>query len=71
MAPNQPYCLSSFNYHQPNLVYREYREQTLNLLKHRILVFLYKKAVALSEAQGSPYEVRNFFKYFDQVRKVR
>jgi len=52
-------------------VYRAYKETTINLLKHRILVFLYRRAAALSKQDGNPYELRNFYKYFDQVRWLK
>ena len=52
-------------------VYRAYKETTINLLKHRILVFLYRRAVALSKVDGNPYELRNFYKYFDQVKWLK
>lgn len=48
-------------------MYRAYREQTINLLKHRILAFLYRRAEAIAASQGTPYEVRRFYQYFDQV----
>lgn len=52
-------------------VYRAYKETTINLLKHRILVFLFRRAQALSRQDGSAYELRNFYKYFDQVRWLK
>ena len=48
-------------------VYRPFKETTINSLKHRILVFLYRRAVALSELDQNPFELRNFYKYFEQV----
>ena len=48
-------------------VYRPFKETTINSLKHRILVFLYNRAVALSQQEGNPFELRNFYKYFEQV----
>ena len=52
-------------------VYRAYKETSINLLKHRILVFLYRRAIALSKKDGNPYELRNFYKYFDQVKWLK
>jgi len=52
-------------------VYRHFSEATINLLKHRILVFLFKRAQTLSEIDKNPYELRNFYKYFEQVRWLR
>ena len=46
--------------------YRAVREITINSLKHRMLVFLFKRAVNLSKTNG-PYELRAFYRHFDQV----
>ncbi|XP_059096469.1 DET1 homolog [Tigriopus californicus] len=54
-----------------NFTYRPYREQTINLLKHRILAHLYRRAVALSHLDKSPYELRKFYMYFDQIKALR
>ncbi len=63
---------TSFGFRQANFVYRPYREKTINLLKHRILAFLYRRAVALSKEQGGDlYEVRRFYQYFDQFKALR
>jgi de-etiolated-1 len=43
----------------------------INQLKHRILVFLYKRACKLAELDGNPYEIRRFYQYFDQLRSLR
>ena len=51
--------------------YQCFKEKTINLLKHRILVFLYRRAKALSVRDGNPFELRNFYKYFDQVRWLK
>ena len=48
-------------------VYRPFREATINSLKHRLLVFLFKRAKHISNVSGSPYELRKFYQYFDQV----
>jgi de-etiolated-1 len=52
-------------------VYRPFKETSINSLKHRILVFLHQRAVALSEQEGNPFELRNFYKYFEQIRWLR
>jgi len=52
-------------------VYRPYKETTINSLKHRILVFLYNRAVAISEQERNPFELRNFYKFFEQIRWLR
>ena len=49
--------------------YRNFREGVINQLKHRILVYLYRRAVSLS--RHHPYELRKFYQYFDQVRCLR
>ena len=43
----------------------------INQLKHRVLVFLYKRACKLAELDGNPYEIRRFYQYFDQLRSLR
>ena len=60
----------SFNFDQPGLEYREFREQSINLLKHRILVFLYRRAIYYREGEdkGNAIELRKFYQHFDQVR---
>lgn len=52
-------------------VYREYREQTINCLKHRLLVFLFRRAQKLSEIDNSLLEIRRFYQHFDQLRALR
>jgi len=52
-------------------VYRAYKETSINLLKHRILVFLYRRAEALSKKDKNPQELRKFYKYFDQIRWLK
>lgn len=59
LSPDQQISLP-VNRAQP-YVYREYREQTINSLKHRILVFLYRRAVHLSHVDGDPFELRKFY----------
>ncbi len=65
LTPDQQ---TEFSFQQANFVYRAYRERTINLLKHRILVFLYRRAAAAADAR---YEVRRFHQYFDQFRALR
>ena len=36
--------------------YRNHRENVINQLKHRILVYLYKRACKLAKVDGNPYE---------------
>ena len=49
-----------------NFVYRPFREKTINMLKHRLLVFLYRRAAARSLE-----ELRRFFQHFDSFRALR
>jgi de-etiolated-1 len=51
-------------------VYRPFRDATINSLKHRLLVFLFKRAKRISDATSDPYELRKFYQYFDQVVSV-
>ena len=51
--------------------YRNFREGVINQLKHRILVFLYRRAAALSRKDNHPYELRKFYQYFEQVRCLK
>lgn len=51
--------------------FRPVREGTINSLKHRLLVFLYRHALHCSEQEGSPRPLRRFFQYFDQFRQLR
>lgn len=44
---------------------RPYREPTLNSLKHRLLVYLYKRA------EGDPTALRRFHQHFDQLCDLR
>lgn len=53
--------------HSGNNTYRPFRENTINSLKHRLLVFLYKRALKLSEVTKNPLEIRKFCQHFDQV----
>lgn len=47
-------------------MYRPFREKTINMLKHRLLVFLYRRA-----ASRSLEELRRFFQHFDSFRALR
>ena len=48
-----------------------HREEFICGLKHRLLVFLYHRAVRISEQEGSPYELRRFYLYFNRFRSLR
>lgn len=48
-------------------IYRPFRDATINSLKHRLLVFLFKRAKHMSDTASDPYELRKFYQHFDQV----
>nr|CAG4649988.1 EOG090X028J [Sida crystallina] len=50
---------------------RHHREETINALKHRLLVFLYRRAVQLSDSEGNLFHVRKFYQNFDHFRALR
>ncbi|XP_076337867.1 de-etiolated protein 1 abo isoform X1 [Tachypleus tridentatus] len=52
-------------------IHRPYREVSINSLKHRLLVFLFKQALSESNSTGSPRPLRKFYQYFDQFRQLR
>lgn len=47
--------------------YRSFRDTRINSLKHKLLVFLYRRAEYISDTTNDPYELRRFYQYFDQV----
>jgi len=59
------------NHPASQFTYRNHRENVINQLKHRILVYLYKRACKLAAVDENPYEVRRFYQYFDQLRALR
>ncbi|XP_058803086.1 DET1 homolog isoform X2 [Phymastichus coffea] len=50
---------------------RPFIEASINNLKHKLLVYLYKRAAYISDITGNPLELRRFYKYFDQFRSLR
>lgn len=52
---------------QISVGYRPFRETTINSMKHRLLVFLFRRAKHISDTTKDPYELRKFYQYFDQV----
>lgn len=50
---------------------RPFHEETINSLKHRLLVFLFKRAKAYTDEMGDPLELRKFYKYFDMFKSLR
>jgi len=47
--------------------WRPFKDVAINSLKHRLLVYLYKRAEYISYVTEDPYELRRFYQYFDQV----
>lgn len=47
------------------------RETTISSLKHRFLVFLYRKAKHQSDICGNNYFLRKFYQFFDQYKELR
>lgn len=50
---------------------RAFKEGYINSLKHRLLTFLYKRAAAISESTGNPYELRKFFLHFENFKALK
>nr|CAD7399523.1 unnamed protein product [Timema poppensis] len=63
--------LASTQGNMGNQLYRAFREMTINSLKHRLLVFLYRRAHHISKRKSDPYYIRMFYKYFDQFKALR
>ncbi|XP_060062548.1 DET1 homolog [Ylistrum balloti] len=47
--------------------HRPFYDNTINSLKHRLMVFLYRRAIN----EGTLYALRKFYKYFDQFKALR
>lgn len=50
---------------------RPFRESAINSLKHRILVYLFKRAKYRCDKFGDKLELRKFYQYFDQYKSLR
>lgn len=50
---------------------RPFREATINSLKHRFLVFLYRKAKHKADEYGDKHDLRKFYQFFDQYKQLR
>ncbi|XP_020283573.1 DET1 homolog isoform X2 [Pseudomyrmex gracilis] len=50
---------------------RPFKDAAINSLKHRLLVYLYKRAEYISYVTKNPYELRRFYQYFDQLNSLR
>ncbi|XP_054160783.1 DET1 homolog [Oppia nitens] len=61
---------SRHHHHQSNII-RPFREVTLNSLKHRLMVFLYRKAHLESQLNGNNLPLRRFYQNFDQFCALR
>lgn len=55
----------------PGVNCRPFRDVTINCLKHKLLVYLYKRAAYISDTTKDPYELRRFYQYFDQLNALR
>lgn len=50
---------------------RAFKETFINSLKHRLLSFLYKRALHISQESNSQYEIRKFCLYFENFKALR
>ncbi|XP_044267998.1 DET1 homolog [Tribolium madens] len=50
---------------------RAFRDVSINSLKHRLLTFLYKRAVTISKRDNSPLEIRKFFHHFSNYNALK
>lgn len=50
---------------------RPFLEHSINSLKHRLLVFLFKRAKNISDSTGDPLELRKFYKHFEMFKSLR
>ncbi|KAL0123224.1 hypothetical protein PUN28_007674 [Cardiocondyla obscurior] len=55
----------------PGINNRPFKDVAINSLKHRLLVYLYKRAEYISYVTKDPYELRRFYQYFDQLNSLR
>ena len=55
----------------PTQSQQPFSEQTINSLKHRLLVFLYKRAQYVSEEDGNKKPLLKFYQYFEQFQQLR
>lgn len=51
--------------------YQHKRETIINCLKHRLLVFLYRRAEAMSKKEGKPKALREYFHGFEELLNLR
>lgn len=50
---------------------RAFRETFISSLKHRLLSFLYRRALRISQDTRDPYEIRKFCLYFENFNSLR
>lgn len=50
---------------------RAFKETPINSLKHRLLSFLYRRALQISKETNDPYELRRFCLYFENFKALR
>ena len=48
-----------------------YKDRTINCLKHRLLVYLYRRACAQANQCESPAPILQFYRYFDEFCRLR
>ena len=57
--------------HEASTSQHPYHDFSINSLKHRLLVYLYRRAVAEARVARSPKAVLLFFQLFDEFRQLR
>ncbi|XP_008545015.1 DET1 homolog [Microplitis demolitor] len=69
------FCLEDESYllatAYPQINIRPFKDTTINTLKHKLLIHLYKRAAYISKTTDDPYELRRFYQYFDQLNALR
>lgn len=50
---------------------RAFKEVFINSLKHRLLSFLYRRALTVSQNTNDPYEIRKFCLYFENFKALK
>lgn len=65
------YYLSTVLPDRMQATYQHGREKLINSLKHRLLVFLFRRAEAISKEEGNPRALREYYHYFDHLLLLR
>lgn len=55
----------------PPNIYRPFKEETINSLKHHILVYLYKRAKLKQDINNDKMELRLFYYFFDTYKQLK